>query len=162
MKPVHLDLIKNVKNDQIKMHYSEVLYWCQLKMLITTLNAVIPLTVFWTKLPLKINPRGWPSVVIRLLSRGWRIVKRQNFGMFCSSSLGLDEHLMVGIGERKFQSFVHPWSRKRVIVTPLKFLDWIGTSSVPETTLQGVEARKRKRKKNFPGIQGDGLKFWAL
>ena len=151
-----------MKNGQIKMHYSEVLYWCQLKMLITTVNSVIPRIVLWTKLPLKINSRRWPSVVIRLLSRGWRIVKRQNFGMFCSSLLGLDEHLMVGIGERKFLLFVHPWSRKCVIVTPLKFLDWTGTSSVPETTLQGVEARKRKRKKNFPGIQGDGLKFWAL
>ena len=46
-----------------------------------------------------------------------------------------------------------------MIVILLKFLDETGTSSEPETTAQGVETRKRKRGKNFTGIQRDGFKF---
>ena len=68
---------------------------------------------------------------------------------------------MAGIGEKKFQLFFHPWSRKHVIVTPLKFLDITGPSSEPETTVKGVGARKRKWNQKFTGIQWDGLKFEA-
>ena len=68
---------------------------------------------------------------------------------------------MAGIAGKKNQLFLHPWSRKHVIVTPFKFFDSTGTSSEPETTAQGVEARKRKWNENFTGIQEDGLKFSA-
>ena len=68
---------------------------------------------------------------------------------------------MAGSGKKNFQLSLNPWSRKHVIVIPLKFLDSAGTSSEPETTAQGVEARKRKRGKNFTGIQRDGFKFAA-
>ena len=68
--------------------------------------------------------------------------------------------IMAGSGEKIFSCpFTH--GQENMIVIPLKFLDETGTSSEPETTAQGVETRKRKRGKNFTGIQRDGFKFAA-
>ena len=66
---------------------------------------------------------------------------------------------MTDIGERKFQVSLQPFSRKHETVITLKFLDWTGASSELKTTGQGVETKKRKGKKNFTGIQGDGFQI---
>ena len=66
---------------------------------------------------------------------------------------------MTGIGERNFQLSLQPCSQKHEIVITLKFLDCTGASSELKTTGQGVETKKRKQKKNFTGIQGDGVQI---
>ncbi|XP_044175577.1 sucrose-phosphate synthase-like [Acropora millepora] len=65
------------------------------------------------------------------------------------------ESLRYIYGER------YSWAEqcKHLIDKMFQLLD--GTSSYSETTAKGVETRKRKRKKNLTGIQGDGFKFAA-
>ena len=60
-----------------------------------------------------------------------------------------------------YSAFPSPIIKKVLDVKDLNSLNWIGTSSEPEITVQAMESRELKENKDFVGIQGDGLKFAA-
>lgn len=60
-----------------------------------------------------------------------------------------------------FSAVPSPISRDLLILNIENVLDWIGTSSEPETTEQNVEAMELKWSNDFTGMQSGGWKFAA-